>query len=78
MHTARFMPKGRGRDSEAIGKSPLRATSRLSPLKSPYLLRARVSRACLTGEEKRPLSLKLEPAYADSVTRRGCPDASLS
>lgn len=45
MHTARFVPEERGWDGEARGKSLLTATSRLSPLKSPYLLIAIVSRA---------------------------------
>ena len=39
--------RGKGLEGEARGESPLRATSRLWPLKSPYLLIAVVSRACL-------------------------------
>lgn len=59
--------------------SPLRATSRLSPLKSLYLLIA--SLQDLPGQEKgkRPFNLKLEPAiWGGSVTRRVCPEASLT
>lgn len=79
MHTARCMPEGRGWDREVRGKSLLGATARLLPLKSSHLLIAIVSSACLDrGEEKRPLSPKLEPAGRGWVTRRGYPEASLT
>lgn len=54
IHIARFMLEGS--DLEATGKSPLRTTSRLSPLKSPHLLIAIISKPCLDrGEERGPL-----------------------